>query len=361
MSMHHCLILGAAYGSLLAAKLLQAGHRITMVARPAEVDQIQRAGLEVKIPLRSGRSHILRSLEAPGHLQTVTPDVAPVSGIDMVILAMAEPQFGAPEIVHLMGRIGEARIPCLSIMNIPPPPFLRRILGPSAQSFLDAYHSPQAWDALEDGLVTLCSPDPQATRPASACANVLQVTLPTNFKAAPFADARHTATLRALATSIDDHSWTHLDDEQRERVPVRLVPHTSMYVPLAKWPMLMTGNYRCVTDGGIRSIAEAVHADVEASRKIYRWVEDVCLNMGATRADLVPFEKYAVAASGLERPSAAARALESGGTQIERADRLIQKIALTQGRSFGAVDEIVSQVDQWITRNRGIADTRNDK
>jgi hypothetical protein len=29
-------------------------------------------------------------------------------------------------------------------------------------------------------------------------------------------------------------------------IPVKLKVHDSLFVPLAKWPMLMTGNYRCI-------------------------------------------------------------------------------------------------------------------
>ena len=49
--------------------------------------------------------------------------------------------------------------------------------------------------------MTLCSPDPQALRPAGGPRNALQVTLPTNFKAARFGSDEHTAILLAPARS----------------------------------------------------------------------------------------------------------------------------------------------------------------
>ena len=54
------------------------------------------------------------------------------------------------------------------------------------------------WDAFDPALMTLCSPDPQAFRPPEEKVNVLQVRLPTNFKAARFASDAHTAMLRRL-------------------------------------------------------------------------------------------------------------------------------------------------------------------
>src|SRR3712207_1339265 len=114
-------------------------------------------------------------------------------------------------------------------------------------------------------------------------------------------------------------------------LPVKLKVHDSVFVPLAKWAMLLTGNYRCVTEDRPRSIKDAVHTDVEESRLVYNWVHDLCVALGASPQDLVPFEKYAAAAQGLVRPSSAARALFAGALAIERVDKLVQGIALQRG------------------------------
>ena len=84
---------------------------------------------------------------------------------------------------------------------------------------------------------------------------------------------------------------------------------TSIFVPLAKWSMLLAGNYRCVTKDGMRTAQEAVHTDLETSRSVYNFVFDLCVKLGAKPDDLVPFEKYAAAAQSLVRPASAARAL----------------------------------------------------
>src|SRR3546814_20482311 len=76
-------------------------------------------------------------------------------------------------------------------------------------------------------------------------------------------------------------------------VPVKLRVHDSLFVPLAKWSMLLTGNYRCITAGAPRPIREAVHADLDRSRAIYAHVDALPRRLGADAADQVPFEKYA--------------------------------------------------------------------
>ena len=66
----------------------------------------------------------------------------------------------------------------------------------------------------------------------------------------------------------------------------------------------------------------------------------------------MPFEKYAAAADGLIRPSSAARALDAGAVNIERADRLVQALAAQKGMRNEVVDETVARVDSWLDANR---------
>jgi hypothetical protein len=116
--------------------------------------------------------------------------------------------------------------------------------------------------------------------------------------------------------------------------------------------MLLAGNYRCLHDDGVRSIADAVHGDLEASQHVYDWVVDLCVGMGAGHDDMVPFDKYAQAARSLQSPSSAARALSAGVPHIERVDRLVQVLAAQRGLRHGSVDETVGRVDGWLVRNR---------
>ena len=135
-------------------------------------------------------------------------------------------------------------------------------------------------------------------------------------------------------------------------IPVKLKVHDSIFVPLAKWPMLMAGNYRCIRRDDMIPIKDAVHANVERSRQIYDWVWKLCTRLGAEDADLVPFDKYAKAAEGLGKPSSAARALFGGAQHIERVDCLVRRIARQQGLQSDVLDEIVTLVDQRLGKNR---------
>jgi hypothetical protein len=128
--------------------------------------------------------------------------------------------------------------------------------------------------------------------------------------------------------------------------------HDSIFTPLAKWSMLVAGNYRCVQKDEMRPIKEAVHSDLDASRSAYEWVVDLCVKMGGDRNDLVPFEKYANAALSLFNPSSAARALANGAANIERVDKLVQSVAAQFDMQSNVVDETVVLVDGWLEKNR---------
>lgn len=348
------LILGASYGSLLATKLLLAGHTVKLVCLPAEADLINAEGAIVRMPVR-GREGLVevRSKDLPGSLSAAGPDEVDLSEFDLVALAMQEPQYRSDGVRQLLGRIAAAGLPCMSIMNMPPLPYLKRIPGVDADACRDCFTDPTVWDDFDPALVTLCSPDPQAFRPPEEPVNVLQVRLPTNFKSARFESEAHTEMLRQLQADIEGARFN--DGSGEIELPVKLKVHDSVFVPLAKWAMLMAGNYRCVQPEEMRSIRDAVHTDIEESRSVYNWVVDLCVSLGADRNDLVPFEKYAAAAESLASPSSAARALAAGAPNIERVDRLVQTIAAGKGQRLEAVDNIVSLVESWLERNRAKA------
>ena len=351
MAIRKILVFGASYGSLLGVKLALAGHSVKLVCRARTAALVNASGVVVRMPVKDRDGLVeVRSRELPGEVSAATPDSVNPDDYDLVALAMQEPQYRSPGVRELLEATARSRVPCMSIMNMPPMPYLARIPGidpaPCAESYTDA----SLWENFDPRLMTLCSPDAQAFRPPEEEGNVLQVRLASNFKAARFESDAHTALLRELGESADAARF-ELDGAPIE-LPVKLKVHDSVFVPLAKWAMLLAGNDRCLLDHGIRSIEEAVHADIEASRSVYDWVVGLCVSLGADRNDMVPFEKYASAARSLQSPSSAARALSAGVPNIERVDRLVQALGIQKGMRNASVDETVVRVDDWLVRNR---------
>jgi hypothetical protein len=345
------LILGASYGSLLGAKMAMSGHSVTLVCLPAEMELINAEGARIHMPVKGRKDPVeIDTRTLPGKLDAAAPGAVKPTDYDLIGLAMQEPQYRSPGVRELLDAVAKSRVPTMSIMNMPPLPYLRRIPGLNADALKVAFTDATVWQSFEPGLLTLCSPDPQAIRPPDQKVNVLLVTLPTNFKVARFASDQHTQILRDLQRDIETARFDA--PEGKLELPVKLKAHDSIFVPLAKWAMLLTGNYRCVTKDAAIMIKEAVHRDLEASRAMYDWVRDLCVKLGAAPGDLVPFEKYAAAANDLVRPSSAARALFAGAPNIERVDRLVQAIAAQHGQRNPVLDEIVTLVDARLELNR---------
>ena len=348
------LIMGASYGSLLGTKLAAAGHAVHLICLPAEADLINSEGAVIRMPIK-GRDGLveINSKKLPGKMSAGGTQGVNPGDYDLVALAMQEPQYRSPGVRELLDAVAKARVPCMSIMNMPPLTYLKRVPGVDAAKCRDCYTDATVWDSIDPKLLTLCSPDPQAFRPPEDKVNVLQVRLPTNFKAARFDADAHTAMLRQLGADVDAVRFD--TGAGKIELPVKLKVHDSIFVPLAKWPMLVAGNYRCVTKDAARSIKEAVHTDLEATRAVYNWVAKLCTLLGAAEKDLVPFEKYANAALSLVTPSSAARALFAGAPYIERVDRLVQTIAAQKDMRSAVLDETVAMVDARLELNRKAA------
>lgn len=348
---HDILILGASYGSLLGTKLALAGHRVTLVCTHSTARVINREGTRVRFPIRGRDTPLeIRSTHLPGSILACTPGEVDPSAYDLIALGMQESQYGNPDVLPLVQQVAASGRPCMAIMNMPPLTYLHRLDRLSPLGLRRCYTDASLWDDFDPALMTLASPDPQAFRPPEEPKNVLHVGLPTNFKVARFESEQHTALLRDIERSIDEARYSC--DGEAIDVPVRLKVHDSKFVPLAKWPMLITGNYRCIQAQGAISIRDAVWSDPAASERIYRWVAELCMSIGASAEDLVPFDKYAKAARDLGKPSSVARALVGGATHVERVDALVERIAVQRGGSLPELRAIVDRVDAWLQRNR---------
>ena len=166
MAVRNMLILGASYGSLLASKIMFAGHNVSLVCLPAEADLINAEGFRVRMPVK-GRKEMIeidsRKLSGKVSAGGVT-DFDP-KNFDLIGLAMQEPQYRSSGVRELLDAVALSRAPCMSIMNMPPLPYIKRIPGLNYAALAPAYTDATVWETFDPATVTLCSPDPQAVRP----------------------------------------------------------------------------------------------------------------------------------------------------------------------------------------------------
>src|ERR1700704_1424222 len=271
------LIMGASYGSLLASKILFGGHSVHLVCLPAEADLINAEGFRVRLPVKGRKDQIeIDSRKLPGKVSAGGAAGVNPKDYDLVGLAMQEAQYRSPGVRELLDAVAKSKVPCMSIMNMPPLPYVKRIPGLNYDLLKPAYTDPSVWDNFDPSGRPPSGPDPQAARPPDEKVNVLMVTLPTNFKVAKFDNDKGNVILRQLEKEIDAVRFDPGDGSKIE-LPVTLRVHDSLFVPLAKWSMLLAGNYRCVTEDGMRTAQEAVHSDIETSKSVYNFVFDLCV------------------------------------------------------------------------------------
>src|SRR5690242_15241900 len=102
-SIYKVMIMGASYGSLLATKLLFAGHKVKLVCLPSEADLINQEGTRVRLPIKGKSERVeIDSRKLPGHLSADVPTAVNPSDYDLVALAMQEPQYRAAGVRELL-------------------------------------------------------------------------------------------------------------------------------------------------------------------------------------------------------------------------------------------------------------------
>ena len=313
------LILGASYGSLLGVKLALAGHAVKLVCLPAEAALINAKGAIVRLPVK-GREGLVEvnSRDLPGKLGADGPGAVDPADYDLVALAMQEPQYRSPGVRELLAAVAKSGVPCMSIMNMPPMTYLRRIPGVDADKLRRLLHRrigvgrvrAAAHDAVQPRPAGVPPARGRGQRAAGAAADQLQ-------GGALRVGRAH----RAPARARRGHRGGPLRRRRRAKIelPVKLKVHDSVFVPLAKWAMLLAGNYRCVQAESVRSDQGSGARRPGGIARGLRMGGEALHLAGRRRGRLVPFEKYAAAALSLGSPSSAARALAGGAPSTSSA------------------------------------------
>src|SRR5690349_19894958 len=121
------MIMGASYGSLLASKVLFGGHSVHLICLPAESDLINAEGFRVLMPIRGRKDPVeIDSRKLPGKVTASGIDCANPADYDLIELAMQEPQYCSPGVRELLDKVAKSRVPCMSIMKLPPLAYMRR-------------------------------------------------------------------------------------------------------------------------------------------------------------------------------------------------------------------------------------------
>ncbi len=158
------MIMGASYGSLLASKILFGGHSVHLICLPAEADLINSEGFRVRLPIRGRKDPVLlESRKLPGKVTAGGTTSANPADYDLIGLAMQEPQYRSPGVRELLDAVAKSGKPCMSIMNMPPLPYMRRIPGLNGDSLKPAYTEASVWDNFDPERMTRRTSTPRVS------------------------------------------------------------------------------------------------------------------------------------------------------------------------------------------------------
>src|SRR6202035_925520 len=119
---------------------------LTLVCLPAEVAAFNADGARVRMPIKGRKDPIeIDSRTLPGSLRAAGPGDVDPADYDLVALAMQEPQCRSPGVRELLDAVAKSRVPCMSIMNMPPLPYVKRIPGLDYEALKPAYTDPTVW------------------------------------------------------------------------------------------------------------------------------------------------------------------------------------------------------------------------
>jgi hypothetical protein len=333
--MNKVLVFGATYGLLVAHQLDAMGFSVDIVCREIEGNNIEKNRVVVvSNQLNEGNYfHVAQNIKP----KKVSQIMDAAHEYDIVILAMSEQCYSTNEISLLLSAIGELNIPVLSVMNLPPLKFMKKLINQIDESdFKDFYNSYDALDSIKAENITHSSADPQIAGISST--SQIKLRLASNFKISAFGNHNDAV--------LNEFSALSRKNDVIRTLGAGFRVYENKYVGMSKLPMLITGNYRCFNSGGIKSIREIVHTDLKKSERIYEKVCELLVRYGVDRSVLVPFRLYAKAAQYLDAPSSFARAKSSGAERLERVDLLVHKLAERKNYSFDELDCIIKENEE---------------
>lgn len=341
------LIFGASYGLLIACKLLLAGYNVKVICTQEEAEILNKDGFIVKLQGYLNKEITISSNELDGKIFAQTPDNMSIENIKLVFLAMQESQYFDVKIKNLMSKIADKKIPTISVMNMPPFTYLKNFNILEMDNIKNLYQSYEVWEKFDKNFFTHSSPDPQILKPEIKKINLINVRLASNFKISNFKDNASANLLENVCSKVNNSRL--VKKNSKIRIPVKLNVFNNLFIPMTKWPMLITGNYRCLTETGIITIKEAVFKNLEESKQIYEDVLKLCLLLGANEEIMINFKTYLNAVEKLNSASSVAKAVESGNKNIERVDKLIFFLSKQTNINIFKLNEIIKLHDKKIS------------
>lgn len=324
------LILGGGYGLLLAGFLHERSINFDIFATPEEVRVLNDDGFIIR-----GRSQ--PDLQVVPNVRWHAITELDSFKYDLVVFSMPEGSYKNSGLNDLLISILHNKTPILNVMNIPLPKFVSDTLKclTNVSRVKGCFSSFSVLNKIPAAQIINASPEPQIYKGPKI--NEINIRLGGVFRCSNFngrIKSNYFDRLREQPTTTS--------------LPISIKDYASPWTSVSKWPMLLTGNYRCISEGKIVTIADAVLKDLNSSAAIYNQIACDMRLLGAPRNTIIPFNFYANVAKKLDAPSSVARAIIGGSRNIERVDLLLLKIFSLKGIQNLQLEKISRNIDENI-------------
>ena len=348
MATYNILIMGASYGSLLASKLLFGGHSVHLVCLPAEADLINAEGFRVRLPVKGRKDPVvLDSRKLPGKVTAgpaagVNPPTTISSGLRCRSRNTARPacancstRWQVARALHVDHEHAAAALP-----EAHPGPRLR-----CAQARL---HRPDAC-----GTASIPSDHAEQPRPAG------DPPAGREGQRAAWSRCRPTSRWRASTTTSTPPScasWRRTI-EARASTPATARSSCRSSSRCTTRSSCRSPSGRCcspaTTAASPRTACDRAGGGAHRPRDLALGLQlrrSTCASSSAPSRTISCRSRNTPPPRSLVRPASAARALNNGVPNIERADKLVQLIAKQKGLSHPVIDAPVALVDSGAPR-----------
>ena len=339
-------VLGGYYGLLVASKILLSGSHVTVFCKEEEkkkLDQLgysisfKTAGLNTKQPFKSNifqKNDLLKFVSNIHEFE--------IEKFDLIFLCISEHHYSSNNLTQLIKRINIYKRPIISVTNLYPPSYFNQLNFFNINLINKCYYNfDLSTKYLDSKFVAVASPEPQFFNKSDS---QYSIRLSGKFRISPFSNKELNLKIHNMLKNFNYNKF-----EQFDNLPVEFKIYDNLFIPLSKLPMLITGNYRCLTDGNNAiSIKQAVYNDLNLSKLIYNETIDILNKLGVKRNSIIPFSMYLKAVNFLDAPSSFAKSVYNGEKKIERVDKLISTISQILNLRKEVIEQVVNFNDQII-------------
>jgi len=310
--MSKIIFFGASYSLIFATKYAQSDIKVDIVCSKSEKEKINKLKIEYslndKVSLRTIEIKNLKKINFITEANELSKSYL------IAYLGMPAHAYDEYNVKEILKILIEKKIPMISLMNLPPYRYLEKINFFKDKKIKETYNKNFLIN-IPSEILTHASTEPQIKRKN----NIVSLKHTGTLRLSKFNSKKNNLALNKAVALFNSNI--------ESSIPLKIKVYDSLFVPLNKLPMLMTGNYRCFDGKKYYSIKKVLNENIILSKKIYDLVVNCLVLAGAEKKNFFSFYTYLKSSKTLNQISSIAMNIRRK-KNIERADILVQQILL---------------------------------